>query len=414
MQTQSSDLNKIYEVMQSLAINSSAADFDDFIRISVKNLALLYGCKFAFVGELQPCKKKVRTLAVWAGNEFAENFEYELEGTPCQDVLEHKKQLIPRDASKIYSTDKMLVDMGIDSYFGAPLIAKDQQVTGIVSVMNTEPLQPDELTEPVLGAYSTRLSVELESKHNEEQLALYRDKLEALVNKRTLQLELAHKDLVRQERLATLGQLIATVSHELRNPLGTIRSSVYTVSQNLASKDKATDKVLERIQRNISRADNIINELLDFTRTKEPNFKKHDFIAWLEKCINELEIPDNIKLDVKLEGDCHIKFDENLMHRVLLNLFDNACQAMESGGKLSIETRISPDRLIFIIADTGCGIEAEIMNYIFEPLYSTKGFGVGMGLFIVNRVIKQHNGEITINSQPGEGTQIEVDLPRSQ
>jgi len=411
MTIETEESKKIFNVMRSLAVSSSISDFEEFLRISVKNLALLYGCKYAFVGELLPCGKKVRTLAVWAGSDFANNFEYDLQGTPCNDILTMKKELIPRDASKLYPDDLMLAEMGVESYFGAPLVARDKSMLGLVSVMNTAPLQPDAWSEPVLSAYSVRLAVEQENKINEEKLRVYQDKLESLVDERTKQLEEAHKDLVRQERLATLGQLIATVSHELRNPLGTIRSSVYSITEKLADKELGVDKALERIQRNISRSDNIINELLDFTRIKEPRLNIHNIDNWLIRILEEFEVPNYITLKMNFQSKTDISFDENLLRRVVVNLFDNACQAMESEGALTISTCISDNYVNISINDTGSGIDEEIMEHIFEPLYSTKSFGVGMGLFIVNKIIQQHQGDIKINSQQNNGTEVIINLP---
>ncbi len=413
MQAPTQENQKISDIMRTLAISSSASDFNDFLKTSVKNLALLYGCKFAFVGELRPCGTKIRTLAVWAGDTFAQNFEYDLEGTPCQDVLNHKKELIPRDAAKLYPEDQLLIDMQVDSYFGAPLLRKNHSVMGIVSVMNTVPLQPDEWSEPVLSAYSVRLAVELESKRTENELESYRNNLESLVKERTEALEHAHRELIRQERLATLGQLIATVSHELRNPLGTIRSSIYSITEKLKDKNLGVDSALERIQRNINRSDKIISELLDFTRIKKVTLSSADFNKWLESSIEELSIPDNITLQQNLDQTAYIEFDKDLMHRAILNVWSNACQAIDSTGTIIIQTTLGDNSLTLSIIDTGKGMDKNIIDHMFEPLYSTKGFGVGMGLFIVNKIIEQHNGLIDISSNPGKGTAFNIKLPLS-
>jgi len=402
---------KIFDIMSSLAVSSSVSDFEEFLRISVKNLALLYGCKYAFVAEVLPGGKRARTLAVWAGNDYASNFEYDLKGTPCEDILGMRKKLISCDVCKLYPEDFILADMGVESYFGSPLVAKDQSLLGLISVMNTKPLQPDAWSEPILSAYSVRLAVEQESKLNAEKLQVYQNQLESMVDERTKQLEVAHKELVRQERLATLGQLIATVSHELRNPLGTIRSSVYSISEKLADKNLGIDKALERIQRNVSRSDNIINELLDFTRIREPNLKIQNIDNWLAKILEEFETPEHITLKINLQSSVELAFDENLLRRVMVNLFDNACQAIESKGTLTINTVVSAECIEISLIDTGIGIDAETMEHIFEPLYSTKSFGVGMGLFIVKRIIEQHNGNFEVNSQQGKGAEAIINLP---
>ncbi|VAW71073.1 hypothetical protein MNBD_GAMMA09-140 [hydrothermal vent metagenome] len=407
------DNKKIYDVMRSLAVSSSALDFDEFLRISVKNLALLYDCKYAFVAELLPGGKRAKTLTVWSGDHYARNFEYDLKGTPCEDILELNKKLIACDVCKLYPEDYLLAEMGVESYFGAPLIARDQSLLGLISVMHTAPLQPDGWAEPILSAYSVRLAVEQESKRNEEKLLTYQNQLETLVEERTRQLEAAHKDLLQQERLATLGQLIATVSHELRNPLGTIRSSVYSITEKLADKNLGVDKALARIQRNISRSDNIISELLDFTCIKEPDLKTQNFDSWMSKFLDEFQTPDNITVKTNLQSKTELEFDEHLLHRVMINLFDNACQAVaaEDNGLLTINTDVSTEHLDISITDTGIGMDTETMEHIFEPLYSTKNFGVGMGLFIVNKIIEQHHGSIEMNSKANNGTEVIIHFP---
>ncbi len=409
--TEIDENKRIVDVMRSLALSSSALDFDEFLRISVKNLALLYGCKYAFVAELLPGGKRAKTLTVWAGNDYANNFEYDLKGTPCEDILGLRKKLIPCDVCKLYPKDFILAKMGVESYFGAPLVARDQSLLGLVSVMNTEPLQPDAWSEPILSAYSVRLAVEQESKINDKKLLSYQNQLEELVTERTKQLEIAHKELVQKERLATLGQLIATVSHELRNPLGTIRSSVYSISKKLADKNLGVDKALARIERNISRSDNIINELLDFTRIKEPNIKTHKVDNWIGKIIEEFEAPKNTTIKTCLQSNAEIDFDENMLNQVMINLLDNACQSMESVGDVTVSTNMSSNYFDICITDTGIGIDNETMAHIFEPLYSTKSFGIGMGLFIVNKIIEQHSGNIEVNSQLNKGTEVIIHLP---
>ena len=202
---------RVEDVILTLAKQSSASTKEDeFFRECVHNLARFYGTQFAFIGLLtEEAGTRVKTYAVWAGDRIVDNFEYELEGTPCQDVLDLKKELIPRDAAKLYPSDQMLVDMGIDSYYGAPLRAPTGKMIGLVSVMDVKPLEPRSWAVPILDIYATRIAIEMARKQTEEKLhgmasiMSYRathDALTNLINRREFDVRLgsalktAHRD----------------------------------------------------------------------------------------------------------------------------------------------------------------------------------------------------------------------------
>ena len=167
---------RITQILESLASSSaSALGFEHFLQEVLGNLTKFYGNKYAFVGQLLPDGKHVRTLALRVGGQPAENFEYDLKGTPCQDILDLKAKLIPCDASKLYPGDKLLVDMGVDSYYGSPLISADNKPLGLVSIMDTEPMDIDPLSEPLLKIVASRIALELERLNSEQELREQRD-----------------------------------------------------------------------------------------------------------------------------------------------------------------------------------------------------------------------------------------------
>lgn len=149
-------------VMQTLAATSSSVGIDEFYRTCVKSLARVYNSQYAFIGLLEEGGLDVRTVAVWAGDDFTENFEYNLNSTPCQDILNQEKELIPKDAAKLYPEDELLGVMGVESYFGAPLVSSEGKTIGLVSVMDTTPMLLTKHTEPILGIFATRIAVETE------------------------------------------------------------------------------------------------------------------------------------------------------------------------------------------------------------------------------------------------------------
>ena len=149
-------------VMRTLAATGSNLDIEEFYKTCVMNLAKVYDARFAFIGLLKSCKQEVITRAVWAATQYVDNFEYSLNGTPCKDILDLTVELIPSDASRLYADDAMLVDMGIDSYFGAPLIGADGQIFGLVSVMDVKPMVLNNWTAPILGVFASRIAAETE------------------------------------------------------------------------------------------------------------------------------------------------------------------------------------------------------------------------------------------------------------
>jgi signal transduction histidine kinase len=231
-------------------------------------------------------------------------------------------------------------------------------------------------------------------------------------------LKAAQDELIRQERLATVGQLTAIVSHEIRNPLATIRASAFTIDQKVRDKGLGVEPALERLERNITRCDNIIAEFLDFTRTPALKLQPVCLDKWLKQVLDKQALPESINLSLDLNVELEVPLDPERFRQVIVNLFDNACQAMQEKTNpdgqehiLHVQSSIVGERLKLSITDTGPGIPPDVLTYIFEPLYSTKGFGVGLGLSIVKEIVRQHDGEIEVNSKVGLGTQVVVWLP---
>jgi PAS domain S-box-containing protein len=254
-----------------------------------------------------------------------------------------------------------------------------------------------------------------EQRHVEDELARHRERLEELVEERTAELEAAQQELVRKERLAALGQLTATVSHEMRNPLGTIRNSFYVIRRDLLARKPEFKRALDRVDRNIARCDTIIEELLDYTRTTPPMLTQTNVDQWLVGVLDEQGIPDEIVLTQALTAGRKVRLDPERFRRCVVNVLNNACQAVQetgaSDGLIRVETEIHGDRLLLRIADSGPGIASDDLKRVFEPLFSTKSFGVGLGLPIVKQIMEQHGGGVDIESTLGQGATVTLWLP---
>lgn len=250
--------------------------------------------------------------------------------------------------------------------------------------------------------------------------------LERRVEERTAELRDAQEALLRKERLATLGQLTATVSHELRNPLGVIRNTFYSIAEAVKKGGLGLDRQFGRIDRNILRCNTIITKMLDYTRTRALEAAPRAFDAWLSEILDEYEMPPGIALHRELGAPgIEVEFDPGRLQQVFVNLLDNARDAIvEARGEaqpgagstdsITVRTAAAAHRLEIQVRDTGGGVPEEVLPKIFEPLFSTKGFGVGLGLPTVKQIVEQHGGTIAISSEAGKGATVKVSLPLTQ
>ncbi len=224
-------------------------------------------------------------------------------------------------------------------------------------------------------------------------------------------------ELLKKERLSTLGQLTATVAHELRNPLSAIRNTLPVMREMTAGKGVELDRPMSRIERSIVRCDHLVSGLLEYTRPCVLSFDPMYLDAWLGEVLDEQRIPDGIVLERDFcAPDCVVNIDAERFRRVIINLIDNAAQAIEHDQatkptrKITVATRAS-DQVEIVVKDTGAGIAPDVLPKIFEPLFSTKNFGTGLGLPTVKQLVEQHGGAITIDSELGRGATVSVVLP---
>jgi signal transduction histidine kinase len=234
---------------------------------------------------------------------------------------------------------------------------------------------------------------------------------------RNEQLKDTQEQLIRTEKLAAVGTLASGVSHELRNPLSAIKNAVFLLKRKLSRKvmpdiDEKVIQFLDIMDKEIDRSTRIINDLLGFTRVAKPTRIRSDIRIVINEALSRLKIAENIKLSKDLQSDLPmITIDANQIGQVLINLIENACQAMTDGGELQISTRKSKIFVEIEIADSGCGISEKEIKKIFDPLFTTKPKGIGMGLAICHGIIDKHNGTIEVKSLEGKGTNMIVKLP---
>ena len=221
------------------------------------------------------------------------------------------------------------------------------------------------------------------------------------------------------ERLASLGEMVASVSHEIKNPLGIIHSTAEILNKRLREQAPGSRHLAEIIITETSRLNNIVREFLDFARPQVLDFASASINDPVLKVIEFIQ-PELAKKNINLEQNLDpeidsIDIDQNMLYRVFLNLFVNAVQALPDGGTLSIESsQVRKGRTEYVIvkvADTGIGIAEEKLGMIFTPFYTNKNRGTGLGLAIVKNIIEDHNGTIDVESKIGGGTTFTITLP---
>ena len=251
-----------------------------------------------------------------------------------------------------------------------------------------------------------------EIKQAELKLMEYSENLEEMVEVRTAELAEAQEQLLKNEKLAVLGQLAGGVGHELRNPLGVMKNTAYFLNLVLENIPEKAKQHLEIFNRQINIADEIISNLLDFATIKPPTLEITPVKMMIERAIEETDISSDLVLDLNLPSDVGaVHVDPIQIHSVLLNLFQNSVQAMPEGGELSISSCRLEGNLEISIADTGCGVPPELMDKIFEPLITTKPKGIGLGLAICRSLVNANKGQISLASKSGEGTVVRLVLP---
>ncbi len=225
-------------------------------------------------------------------------------------------------------------------------------------------------------------------------------------------LEKARDQLHRQTRLTVLGELAGSVSHELRNPLAVIRNSGFFLRNTQSRLDDKGREHLAIIERQIRRATQIIAELLDYTRDPPVESAVFPLREACEKALETIEIPASVRLEQRLADDGPtVEADPGQIERCLVNIVVNAVQAMPEGGALRIECRRQGDEAVVAVADTGVGIAGGKLESIFEPLYTSKPRGIGLGLPVSQRYAQLNGGRIECESELGRGTTFRLFLP---
>jgi len=240
---------------------------------------------------------------------------------------------------------------------------------------------------------------------------------ESIIEKRAQERLKLKEQLSRAEHLSTLGEMVAGISHEIRNPLGIIKSSSELLKKKMAEYDPS-NSIPDIIIEESIRLNNIITDFLNFAKPKIPNLMACNVETVLEKNINFLAShteKEGYAVEKNYDNNIpEITADSDMLYQAFLNILINAMQAMPEGGKIHVAVQSTDNTVKIFFEDEGEGISQDIMEKIWDPFFTTKAKGTGLGLGIVKNIIESHNGGIQISARPGAGARVKVELPVKQ
>jgi two-component system sensor histidine kinase HydH len=333
----------------------------------------------------------------------------------ARSILEKQSFFIP-DASKDPRVNQILKEkLNLHAMVITPLLAKEKAL-GAIAADFVEPNKniTKEALESVM-VFAQQAGLAIHNAFMYQGLKTFSQQMEEKIQKTTADLRKTEAQLIRSEKLAALGQLAAGIAHEIRNPLTSINILIHSLTDNLPD-ENAHREDLKVIEEEINRINEIVDQFLRFARPAPPLLEKAEIVPIFEETLQLLRPQiekQRIAVQKEFESLPPILMDREQMKQVILNLLLNAVQAMSKRGHLILRGEISEnDRFIRLsIHDSGVGISDDEMGKLFDPFFSTKEGGIGLGLSIAHRIIDQHQGKIEVESTPGKGTLFTVWLP---
>ncbi len=270
-----------------------------------------------------------------------------------------------------------------------------------------------------VGALVTGYLAQLEKKERKryQEAARELDESYGKLKEQSDQLRLIEEKLRQTERLSTLGELTASLAHEVRNPLGSIKGVAEILADEYGESGKNREFV-EILQKEVARLDEVVANYLNFARTNRVQMKPVDLVEVLQSTLSLLRVKMSraeIRTEMRLPNrPVEILGDEHLLREALLNLILNALAAMPHGGTLSIHFEMDEKSAILFLRDSGVGIPESKMAEIFRPFFTTRKSGTGLGLPISKRIIEKHGGSLLIVSEENRGTEVIISLPKKE
>ncbi len=403
---------KQIENIQSFLLQiSSLGTGEDFFEVLARYLANILGMEYVCIDTLHGDNLTARTLAIYNDGKFEDNVEYALKDTPCGDVVGKEVCVFPREVRKLFPLDAALQDLQAESYVGTTLWGYDMKPTGLIAVIGRKELNSTHFAETVLKLVSMRAAGELERRKAEEQKSLFEQQFQ------------------QTQKLESLGVLAGGIAHDFNNILAIIMGYCSLTKMDYEN----AGKHIPEIEKAAERAAALCRQMLAYAG--KASLTQSQVNTWL--LVNEMvimlktTIQQNVVIKPELVKDIPaVTGDASQLRQVVMNLIINAAEAIgDAEGEIHVKLAkaeikakqtevdhlgiiVPAGRYICIeVTDNGCGMDEATRRKIFEPFYTTKFTGRGLGMSAVLGIIKAHHGALQLESQPGQGTTFKVYLP---
>lgn len=410
--------------LSSLVAGTSPLMGEAFFQTFIQHLAEAYGAEYATASELiSDDPLKVRTLAFWGDGELQENVEYEVKTTPCECVYRDGLSYFPNSIQSIFEEDEDLVNMGVHSYYGAPMVASSGEVIGHICVLGKEALAETDFAEEYFRIFSARASSELQRIKLEREMEQHRENLKTLVDEQVLLIRKANKET--EVANEAKSNFLSRMGHELKTPMNAILgfSEVLELDKEMFTADQ--QESISAIINSGWQLNNVISEILDITKSEsgdiETNLVECDIRALIDKCIDLMTSKTKItNIEIGYADDAAdsamVMADERRLKQVIVNLLSNAVKFNRKNGKVTINiSLLEGGRTQVDITDTGPGISDDGQTKIFEKFERLNSDeecieGTGLGLAITKRLVEHMGGTIGVESTVGEGSRFWVEF----
>ena len=388
------------DVQTFLAQTSSGGAKEPFFDALARYLAQSLGMDCVCIDRLEDDGLHAHRVAVWCDGRFEDNVTYALKDTPCGDVVGKQVCCFPSSVCQFFPRDQVLKDRRAESYVGVTLFGHTGKPVGLIAVIGRGPLANRPLTEAVLKLVAVRAASEIERQD-------------------------AEVELQKLDKLQSVSTLAGGIAHDFNNILQGLYGNISLAIEDLAEAHPSYP-LLKKAEKSMTRAIRLTKQLLTFAKGGDP-VKKHVSLEAMTEEIARFDLTgSNVSLVYHHDADLWpVDADRGQIQQVISNLVINARQAMSSGGHLHVTLEnadlpaeavpgLSAGRYVKgIVQDEGCGIDPKVINRIFDPYFSTKQTGHGLGLSMVWSIIYKHGGHIGVVSELGKGATFTFYLPVS-
>ena len=325
-------------------------------------------------------------------------------------IIQKRSFLVKNGVTDVHFNQEIIRQLGNDNFAVFPMMVQDEPVGVLIAdnVITKRPINEEDIQ--FLDILVSQAALAIAHADAMEQLAKKMQETEMAYS----ELRASQEKLIEASKFAALGQMAATVAHEIRTPLVAIGGFINMMLKKRGPGD-AEYSHMKIVKDEALRMEDVLNRLLFYARPNSPFKELHDMNALIDYVVALLEAECeeyDVSIDIERDYIPMFPFDRNQMRQVLINILQNSIQSIENGGRITIRLCEDNSDISIKVCDTGIGIAPKNLSLIFEPFYSTKHTGTGLGMHVSQRIIQNHGGSIHVNSQPGEGTEIEIRLPK--